>query len=451
MSKKSIPILPIITSTFPIWLKKQPTEIKNWITANNFTAKSSEICLLPNKKTGLVETVLLGVLNSDDYWAFGALPKVLQEGSYHIETNWKTEETERAAIAWGLGAYQFSKYKKREAIKPKLMISSKCSTKYIDSIVAATNFSRDLINLPSQDFSPKDLGNAARDLAKKHSAKITEIVGEDLLKKNFPAVYAVGKGGVNKPRIIDLHWGNFKKAPHITLVGKGVCFDSGGWDLKPSSGMRYMKEDMAGAAYALTVARLIMEFNLKINLRVIIPAVENLLDNVSYKPGDVIKMRSGKTVEIHNTDAEGRMILADALTLACEEKTDLLLDFATLTGAARVALGNDINAMFTDDDKLAEMLAKFSKEEKDPMWRLPLYESYWESMNSSIADFSNCSDSRYGGTITAALFLKQFVKKDVKWVHFDIAAWNYKTKPGRPEGGEIQCLRTIFKLINKFV
>ena len=449
LSNKSIPIFPIQTSEFKAWLKKQSEAVRSWVQANKFVANSADFCLVPNQKTGALGTVLLGTHDADDFWAFAALPKKLPAGQYRPELKGSPEQLERVAIAWGLGSYAFTKYKTSEPVTAKLSIPGGCDVNYIENIVKAINFGRDLINTPNHDFGPEELSRVARDLAKKHKAKVVEIIGEQLCGKNFPAVYAVGKGSKRQPRLIEINWKQNKRFPNITLIGKGVCFDSGGWNLKPPPFMRHMKEDMAGAAYVLTLARVIMELKLPVNLQVIIPAIENLLADVSYKPGDIVTMRNGKKVEIHDTDAEGRLILADALVYACEEKTDLVLDFASLTGSARVALGTEINAMFTNDDKLAVDLSALASEEHDQLWRLPMYEPYWETLHSNIADFCNCSDVRYGGSITAALFLKRFVKKDVKWVHFDIAAWNYKTRPGHPEGGAVYCIPTLFRLIKE--
>lgn len=441
-------VFPIFTSDFSAWKASQNDYMQKWIEVNGFTAKSGTFCILPNN-LGEVDCVLVGLADANDYWAFGDLSKKLPSGSYEINAqNFSAAQLERAAIAWGLGSYSFSKYKKNKELATQLVFPVNTKQNFIINFVEAIFLTRDLINMPNYDLGPEELAAVASNLAHEFSAEVKQIIGEDLLKQNFPGIYAVGKGSLRAPRLVHIKWGNDDSKPLITLVGKGVCFDTGGWDLKPSSGMLLMREDMGGAAHALALARLIMQENLPVRLHVILPLVENILSSDAYKPGDIIKMRNGKTVSVFNTDAEGRIILGDALAYACEFKPNLLLDFATLTGAARVALGNDITAMFVSDDKVADGLNKSAVQEKDPLWRMPLYEEYFQELDSCpMADFYNCTDSRYGGAITAALFLQQFVEKQIPWAHFDIAAWNVKSKPGRPEGGDALCLRGILQYL----
>ncbi|MFA6409275.1 MAG: leucyl aminopeptidase family protein [Gammaproteobacteria bacterium] len=448
-SGKAISIMPLSKKELADWLKKQPKAVQNWVLANNFEAKSGSFCLLANSKKGEVEKVLLGVESADDYWAFAALPTKLPQGQYEIISNWNVKQLERAAIAWGLGTYSFAKYKKAPAIKASLVLPKEVDKKYVEEITSVICWVRDLINMPSHDFGPDELAKEALNLAKEFSAKATVIMGEKL-RQDFPAVYAVGKGSAKEPRLIDLTWDKKKNAKMLTLVGKGVCFDSGGMDLKPPPFMVTMKDDMAGAAHALALARLIMTFDLPINLRVIIPVVENMLAPNSFRPGDILKTRLGKTVEVGDTDAEGRLILADALTLACEKKPDLLLDFATLTGAARIALGPDLTALFTDNEEVAHGLLTKIAEEKEPLWWLPLYAPYKEMLDSKVADLVNISNTRYGGAITAALFLKEFVVKGTSWAHFDLAAWHDRAKAGRAAGGDAMFLRGMFNYLREW-
>jgi leucyl aminopeptidase len=298
-------------------------------------------------------------------------------------------------------------------------------------------------------MGPAELAEAARGVARRFGGKVTVTVGEQLLKKNYPAIHAVGRAASRAPRLIDLRWQgpNAAKGPRITLVGKGVCFDSGGLDLKPASGMLLMKKDMGGAAHALGLAQWIMAAKLPVRLRLLIPAVENAVSGDAFRPGDVIATRKGLTVEIGNTDAEGRLVLCDALAEAVTESPDMLLDFATLTGAARVALGPDLPAMFCNDDKLAGLILRHGVAEGDPVWRLPLFKGYRQGLESKVADLNNISNSPYGGAITAALFLENFVSPGTRWAHFDVMAWNVATRPGRPEGGEAMGLRAVYAAI----
>lgn len=448
---EAIVIKPIIQTDFIAWLPNQTDYIKNLVLVNNFTAKPNTFCLITNTN-GTLEQVLLGLSNKDDFLAFGVLPKILPENTYFVEASgFTSKQLDHAAIGWGLGSYTFVKYKKLPEIKAKLYLSDSYDKFTIKLITENTFLVRDLINIPACDLHPMALAEKAQEVAKEFNADFSLITGEDL-RTNFPAIHAVGYGSTQKPILIDLRFGD-ANAPKIVLVGKGVCLDSGGLQLKGSSHILLMKKDMAGAAHALALARMLMSAKLPINLRVIIPAVENLISGESYKPGDVIMTRKGLSIEITNTDAEGRLILADALALACEWQPELILDFATLTGAARVALGEDIAALFTPDDQMAHDLSKAMALEQEPVWRLPLYQPYLEFFKSHMADLKNASisESPSGGAITAALILQQFITPEVKWAHFDINAYNLKTKPGMPEGGEADCLRGVFSYLkNKY-
>ena len=307
---------------------------------------------------------------------------------------------------------------------------------------------RDLVNTPAEDMMPQHLAEAARALAEEFGAQFTEIVGDELLVRNYPLVHAVGRASVHAPRLLDLRWGD-PAHPRLTLVGKGVCFDSGGLDIKPASGMRWMKKDMGGAAHVLGLARLVMATGLPVRLRVLVPTVENAISGSSFRPGDVIRSRKGLTVEIENTDAEGRLVLCDALAEAGTEEPALLIDFATLTGAARVALGTDLPGFFTNDDALADALALAGEAERDPVWRLPLFKPYRRELESQVADLLNCSTNGFGGAITAALFLQRFVPKGIDWLHFDLNAWNVSERAGRPKGGEAMGLYATFRYLEQ--
>jgi leucyl aminopeptidase len=314
-------------------------------------------------------------------------------------------------------------------------------------IAEATALARDLINTPASDMGPAELVQAVRDAGRAHDAKVNVIEGDALLRRNFPTIHAVGRASARAPRLADLRWG--ARGPRVTLVGKGVCFDSGGLDLKSSSNMKLMKKDMGGAAQVLGLATMVMDAKLPVRLRVLIPAVENSVSGNAMRPLDVITTRKGLTVEVGNTDAEGRLILCDALAEADRDKPDLIVDCATLTGSARVALGTELPALFSSDDGLAARLLEIGLREQDPLWRLPLHGPYRSQLDSKIADLNNVSESSYGGAITAALFLQSFVSKDTPWMHIDMMGWNLRARPGRPVGGEVMGMRALYALIEE--
>lgn len=445
----AIAIIPICQSDFTKWLEMQPIRIKNCISINRFSAKPHSFCFITDQN-GNLEKVLIGIENNNDSLAFGALPKILPAGCYSIEAaSFTAEQLKHAAIGWGMGSYQFSNYKKSAAICAKLLCSESYDIKTIDEVVSSISLVRDLINMPACDLYPEKLANIAENIAKECNAEFRKISGDELCK-NFPAVYAVGRGSQNPPALLDLRFGNAHD-PKIVLVGKGVCFDSGGLQLKTSTGMLLMKKDMAGAAHVLGLARMIMHAKLPINLRVIIPAVENLISGDSLKPGDIITTRKGLTIEITSTDAEGRLILADALAFACEDKPEMILDLATLTSAAGIALGPNIVALFSSNDQLAQDIITAMIKENEPVWNMPLYQPYLKFLKSEIADFKNAStDINSGaGAITAALFLQQFVSPETKWIHFDMAAYNTESTAGKPAGGEAMCLQGIFSYLKE--
>jgi leucyl aminopeptidase len=376
----------------------------------------------------------------------GRLARLLPAGDWHVETAPLTAN--RMLLGYGLGSYRFDIYKLAPAPQPTLMIPADADAARIKRLLAGVFLARDLINVPANDMGPDAIENAFRALAAHYKAEVTTVTGEDLLEQNFPLIHAVGRASTQAPRLLKLRWG---KPGHrkVTLVGKGVSFDTGGLDIKPSSSMALMKKDMGGAANVMGLALMIMDAKLKIDLTVLVPVVENAISGNAFRPGDIYRSRAGLTVQIDNTDAEGRLILADALALADEEEPDLLIDMATLTGAARVALGPDLPPFFTDDEDLAHSICDASLEVDDPLWRLPLYKGYDKDINAKIADLTNAPSGGMAGAITAALFLKRFVKKTRAWAHFDIYAWTPSERPHSPGGGEAQGIRALFEMLER--
>lgn len=441
------PLIPVVAKDFETWLAQQEPARARWLSNTGFTAKPGTLSLVPGPD-GAVAAVILGVADSNDPWNCGDLPRTLPAGAYALSADWPPEALEQAAIGWGLGAYRFNRYKTSEPVKAKLVIAKACNKTLIEHQVAAAYLVRDLINTPADDMMPEDLAEAIAAVGREFGATVQQVVGDDLLAQNYPTIHTVGRASAHAPRLVDLRWGDVQN-PKLTLVGKGVCFDSGGLDIKPASGMRTMKKDMGGAAHALGLARLIMGTGLPVRLRLLVPAVENAVSAASFHPGDIITSRKGITIEVDNTDAEGRLILCDALAEGSAENPDLMIDFATLTGAARVALGTDLPGMFTNSDAVATGLLQSAERTHDPVWRLPLHKSYRSMLDSSVADIANAASVPFGGAITAALFLQEFVDDTVDWVHFDIMAWNRVTKPGRPEGGEAMGMRGVFAYLQQ--
>jgi leucyl aminopeptidase len=411
-----------------------------------FEAKPGHVLLLPGQD-GALSGVLFGLEAADkvlDRFLPGRLPGMLPPGTYRFAN--APHDARLAALAFALGSYKFTRYRKADASAVTLALSNEIDGADLSRIAGGVALARDLINTPANDLGPAELEDAARTLAERHGATARAIVGDDLLTQNFPLIHAVGRASPRAPRLVDFAWGD-PAGPKITLVGKGVCFDTGGLDLKPSSGMLTMKKDMGGAACVLGAAHMIMDAKLKVRLRVLIPAVENAVSGAAFRPLDVYRSRKGITVEIGNTDAEGRLILADALALADEEAPELIVDMATLTGAARVALGPEVVPFYTDDDALAAALARSADAESDPLWRLPLWSPYDQMLDSKVADVNNVAAGGFAGSITAALFLRRFVSAAKAWLHCDIFAWNPATKPGRPEGAECQGARALYHLL----
>ena len=430
---------------------------KTLIEGSNFTAAKDSLLVIPTKN-GEVDKVLAGVGENLSFWSVAFLPKQLNyDYIYSIDAKYSNNADKISladlSLGWALACYQFDKFKTEKIDKttrynkktPKLFLSDDVDRYALEQMVISTYFVRDLINMPTNHLQAEQLADAAIEIADEFSAKYDVIVGDDLLKANYPAIHAVGRASDSAPRLVDIKWGEAKN-PLVTLVGKGVCFDTGGLDIKSSAGMSLMKKDMGGAAHVLGLARLIMAHNLPVQLRVLVPAVENSISANAFRTQDVLNTRSGITVEVGNTDAEGRLILCDALSEAVSGKPDLIIDCATLTGAARVALGADVPAFFTPSDELAGELSAASATTKDRLWRLPLVAEYKASLKSNVADINNISSEGYGGAITAALFLEHFVA-NTHWIHVDMMAWNKSSRNGRPTGGEAMGLRALFELI----
>ncbi len=419
-----------------------------WLAAQKFTGGAKKLVQLPAPDGTLAGIVLglgdgaAGEPSGPSELLAGLLPPILMPGTYSIASS--SAAAELAAIAWGLGAYTFARYRSNDGgqVRPKLRLPAGVDAQRIKTTVEAIWFGRDLINTPASDMGPADLEDAARMLALKHGATVSVTSGFDLLSANLPMIHAVGRASPRLPRLIDLRWGP-DDAPKITLVGKGITFDTGGLDIKPASGMLLMKKDMGGAATALALAHMIMSEKLNCRLRVLIPAAENSISGDAFRPGDILKSRAGITVEIGNTDAEGRLVLADALALADEETPDSIFVFATLTGAARTALGPDLPAFFTDDETLGSSLPGSAAAIGDPLWRLPLWDGYKRHLDSDIADMNNVWDTPFAGAITAALFLRRFVKNARRFAHFDLYGWRPANRPLGPKGGEPQTARAV--------
>ncbi len=414
-----------------------------------FVARPGAWLALPNAGGGISQVVFGledGASKSRDPFRAGQLPGLLPPGVYRF-ANVASAHAHLATLAFALGCYRFGRYRKSDAPEVRLVPPDGVDIADITRMADAAILARDLINTPSNEMGPQELAAAAQQLARRFGADFNCIVGDELTRQNFPLIHAVGMASSRAPRLIDFSWGD-PAHPKVTLVGKGVCFDTGGLDLKPSSSMLLMKKDMGGAANVLALAQMVMAAGLKVRLRVLIPAVENAVAGNAFRPLDVFTSRKGLTVEIGNTDAEGRLVLADALALADEEKPDLLIDLGTLTGAARVALGPDLPPFYTNDEPLAEALSACARQENDPLWRLPLWPPYDSWLDSKVANINNAPSGGFAGSITCALFLQRFVEAANSWLHVDIFGWTPSAKPARPEGGECQAARAIYRLLS---
>jgi len=451
----AVPVHAVASDAFVDWLKGQDSRTQAWVDGADYTAEAGQTLLVPGGDGGL-DRVIYGLGHEPGPWTWAALFKALPKTkTFKIITELDSTRANDAALGFALASYSFDRYRtdqEKEPDGPFMVWPPGVDQAAVRRAYGATVLVRDLVNTPASDLGPEQLAKAAKELAEASKAEYCDIVGVDLIREGFPAIYAVGRGSEDSraPRLIDFSWGR-SDAPKVTLVGKGVCFDTGGLDIKSAAGMKLMKKDMGGAAHVLALASMVMAANLDVRLRVLIPAVENSVSDSAMRPLDVVATRKGLTIEIGHTDAEGRVVLADALALASEEKPDLILDFATLTGAARVALGPDLPALFCNDDDLANDILKASEATADPLWRLPLYQPYKKQTKGKVADLRNDTDSPYAGAIMAGLFLESFVDDGLAWAHVDLMAWNTQSRPGRPEGGEALSLRAMYLMLeNRF-
>jgi len=444
--KAAIPLLATDRNKLAKLLGALTPAERRWAEAAGFDGSPNTHHVLVDAKGNLTR-VLVGVRDADDPWALASLPLKLPAGRYALGKGSVGIDPARAAFSWDLGSYQFTRYRKAKRKPASLQVEASDDVMRALQEANATRLVRDLVNTPAEDMGPEQLSDAVREQAELFGAEFDEWIGDELLAQNFPAIHAVGRAAARAPRLLELRWGKAKH-PKISLVGKGVCFDSGGLDIKGAEGMRLMKKDMGGAAHALALARLVMERKLPVQLQLLIPAVENAISGNAFRPGDVVRTRKGLTVEIGNTDAEGRVILCDALAYAAEGNPKTIIDFATLTGAARVALGPELPVVYCNDERLAGKLLAASDAVEDPMWRLPLWRNYRRLFDTEIADINNSGRGGYAGSIVAALFLEYFVPDEIPWVHFDVFSWNDISRPGRPAGGEAQGLRATLAAIS---
>ena len=426
-----------------------PPGAKAWLEANGQAVDTEFVCLIPGGSSeGAVDCAVLGLGSDANPFAAGGLTKHLNDGIWYIDKVPEHVDADQLMLGYLLGAYTFDRYRKS---KPREIELHPPAYAKLDTVLRKANgvyAVRNLVNTPANDMGPDAIEGAARAIARAHKASVKVVSGDDLLSKNFPLIHAVGRAAAQEPRLVDIKWGR-RGAPKLTLVGKGVAYDTGGLNIKPGGSMRNMKKDMGGAAHMIALADMIMAAKLDVRLRLLVPTVENSISANAFRPGDVYPSRDGITVEIGNTDAEGRLVLADALSLADEETPEMLIDFATLTGAARVAMGPDVAPFFTDDEALAAELADASTLELDPIWRLPLWKAYAKNLSSNVADCCNITSDGLAGAITAALFLQKFVKRAQAWVHFDVFAWSTSGKPHSSVGGEAQGLRALFSVLER--
>ncbi|MGC4027843.1 MAG: hypothetical protein QM696_03060 [Steroidobacteraceae bacterium] len=446
----SLPLYCLDESTLAAWRHAQPPSVRSWLDCNAFKAEAGRWLILPDGN-GEAAGVAVGLGAAPPgpqgwFWLAAGLADRLPSGNYQLAD---APEAELFTLGWHYGSYRYSRYRGRSAAagQAHLQPPAGADLRYVQAATRAATLARDLINTPANDLGPEELAQAARELAAALDGSLTVVQGADL-DSQYPLIAAVGRGSPRAPRLIDLRLPQ-RGAPRVTLVGKGVCFDSGGLDIKPAAGMLLMKKDMGGAAAALATAQLLRELAVPVDLRVLVPAVENSVDGESFRPGDIWPSRKGLTVEIGNTDAEGRLVLADALAAASEEQPELIIDFATLTGAARIALGPELPAAYSGDAALLEQLARAGGRLADPLWPMPLWEGYDEELASRLADLNNAPASGLGGSITAALFLRRFIARPAQWIHLDLYAWNGRERPGRPVGAEAQCIRAVAALLQQ--
>ncbi|GAB5471550.1 MAG: leucyl aminopeptidase family protein [Rhodospirillales bacterium] len=440
----AVPILPIKEAEAADLTQVTNPRWRRWAEANGFKGKAGQSCLLPGPD-GELEGVLAGYDPGDLPWSLAALATELPAGRYRLKGSLDPLSAGQCALGWALAAYVFERYKTQTRARAELVLPPGVDRGELLRQVNAVYLVRDLINTPAEDLGPSALAATAAEIGKTYGARVESWVGDALLAENFPLVHTVGRAAADRPRLLVLRWGDSGR--HLALVGKGVTFDSGGLDIKPAEGMKLMKKDMGGAAHALALARLIMDADLPLRLTLVLPLVENAIAGNAFRPLDVLKARDGTTVEVGNTDAEGRLILADAMSYAAEEKPDLLLDFATLTGAARVALGAEVPALFSNDEAVAESWLAAGRRLGDPLWRLPLHEGYRRHLESRVAAIHSTGEVGLGGAITAALFLQHFLPKSLPWAHLDLMAYNTSARPGRPIGGEAMALRAAYAMV----
>jgi leucyl aminopeptidase len=445
------PIHCLYESELAAFVEARPSFVKGFVALEDFKAKAGQVLVLPTPQ-GVVDRVLLGLgeKGKADAMLFRALPGRLPAGDFRLSATPEGLDPGQIALAFALGTYRFDRYRPRTGEEPRRLVADpEVDLDEVRAVAHACALARDMINTPANDLGPLQIETIAREIAERYGATIAVVTGDDLLEQNYPAVHAVGRAAVpaRAPRMIEISWGDASH-PRVAIVGKGVVFDTGGLDIKPSSGMRLMKKDMGGAAHALALGRMVMAAGLPVALSVLVPVVENAIAGDAMRPGDVLATRSGLTVEVGNTDAEGRLILADALTRAAELEPALTLDLATLTGAARVALGPQVIPFYTPDDDLALEIEEGARNACDPVWRMPLWDGYREAVDSDIADLKNDPDAwAQAGSMTAALFLQRFAPTTGAWVHFDIFAWNPKGRPGHPSGGEAQVIRGLYGML----
>lgn len=440
-ASEGTPLHLIEKSSYASWLEAQPETTQQWLIQSAY--RGSGVSLIPGN--GSVAAALCVVESVNDFFACGQLASTLPAGQYVLQQDFATDTLTAIAFGWGVGAYRFDRYTTKPEAKAVLALTDEVALGQAEKLVEGTCRVRDLINTPASDMMPQHMSAAVKSMADEFGAHFSEVVGDDLLTENYPMIHAVGRASVHPPRLLDLRWGD-ESHPKVTLVGKGICFDSGGLNLKPGDNMRLMKKDMGGAANAIGLAYLIMANKLPVRLRLLVAAAENAVSGNAFRPGDVLPTRKGLTVEIDNTDAEGRLVLCDALFEGASESPELMIDFATLTGACRVALGTDLPGFFTNQKPVALGLMEAGDQISDPVWNMPLYRLYKEALSSDIADLVNSSNAP-GGAITAALYLEAFVG-DCPWVHFDIMAWNRRAFPGKPVGGEAMGMRAVFQYLS---
>lgn len=449
-----IPLWLLYDDEFESWRARQAPPARQWLIEQNFRAEKHRVALIPDND-GVIATAVAGLGKRQgelSLWHAAGLVEKLPPRRYRLAQDFGAAEATQLALGVRYGAYRFDRYRACKTELASIEAPPSADMTYVARAAESLRMARDWINTPAGDFGPAQLAAAAHQVAERHGAKFKEWVGEDLLAANFPAIHAVGRASSEPPRLVELRWipPGGETYPRVTLIGKGVCFDSGGLDIKPSSGMALMKKDMGGAAVALALGHLLMSAKIRAQVQVLVPAVENAISGNAYRPGDVLSTRKGLSVEVGNTDAEGRLVLCDALALADAERPDLIMDFATLTGAARVALGPELPALFGNDERMVQELARIAAAEHDPLWPMPLWAGYEDELASKIADLNNVASSGFAGAIFGALFLKRFVTES-PWLHIDLFAWNSKERPGRGVGAEAQAVRGVYRyLVHRF-